>query len=52
VLGDALARLLLTLVYLVVLPLFVVLQRIAEPARAGWKQPKRRASLDSARRQY
>jgi rubrerythrin len=51
-LGDVLARVMLTLVYLVVLPLFVVVQRLAEPARAGWKRPKGRASLDSARRQY
>jgi rubrerythrin len=52
VIGDLLSRLVLSLVYLVALPLFVVIQRVAEPERAGWKRPRRKSlSLDRARRQ-
>jgi hypothetical protein len=47
-----LTRALLSLVYRVVLPLFVIAQRAAEPERAGWKRPRRQQrSLDDARRQ-
>jgi rubrerythrin len=51
--GDLMSRALLGLLYLVVLPLFVLVSRALDPARAGWK---RRAlppsSIDAARRQY
>jgi rubrerythrin len=51
--GDLLAKTLLTLIYLVVLPLFVVVQRIADPARPGWRRSRRLSeSLAAAKRQY
>jgi rubrerythrin len=52
-LGDLLTRGLLSLIYLAVLPVFVVLQRWLEPERPGWKEPRTQLrSFDDARRQY
>jgi rubrerythrin len=51
--GDLMTRGMLALLYLVILPLFVLIARVREPARSGWaKAPRRRHTLDSARRQY
>ena len=57
VLGDAASRLLLGLVYLLVLPLFAILQRTRDPDRAGWHlraapPPDAAARLAAARRQF
>ena len=53
VLGDLISRVLLSLIYLVVLPLFVLIQRRSEPTRAGWKMPRRvPRPRDAARRQF
>lgn len=57
-LGDLAARLLLGLAYLLVLPIFAVLQRVRDPERAGWHlggaaaHPDTAARLAAARRQF
>jgi rubrerythrin len=53
VLGDLMSRAILSVVYLVAFPIFVLIQRIVEPERPGWKVPARNrsASLAEARRQ-
>jgi rubrerythrin len=56
ILGDAVARVLLSLVYLVALPMFALAQKVSDPERTGWKRPPRRLpqseALDAARRQF
>jgi rubrerythrin len=51
-LADGLSRVLLSLVYLLALPLFALAQRLGDPERVGWKQRKLPASVDAARRQF
>ena len=49
--SDALARVLSALLYFIVLPVFVLLER-ARPAETGWQTPRQLASsLDDARRE-
>lgn len=51
-LGDGVARVLLGLIYLVVLPLFVLFAR-RDPAHVGWQRPNRALDgRDHARRQF
>ncbi len=51
--GDLMTRILLGLVYLVVLPIFVVAHRRTGRSNSGWQVARRDlASVDSARRQY
>ena len=53
ILGDLTGRLLLGAIYLVVLPVFVLLARVLDPAKAGWKRkPALAATLEAARRQF
>jgi rubrerythrin len=56
-LGDLAARLLLGLAYLLVLPVFALIQRNRDPERAGWHlrntaNPDTAARLAAARRQF
>lgn len=56
-LGDVAARLLLGLAYLLVLPVFALVQRNRDPERAGWHlrgaaDPDTAARLAAARRQF
>jgi hypothetical protein len=50
--GDAVARVLLSLVYLLALPLFAIAQKISDPERTGWKTRKLDPSVEAARRQF
>lgn len=51
--GELLTRLLLSLVYLVVLPGFALISRFADPETTGWKKRKALgADLEAARRQF
>jgi rubrerythrin len=49
-LGDGMARLVLSLVYLLALPLFALAQKLADPEQPGWK--RRALSEDGSRRQF
>ena len=50
--GDVAGRVVLGLLYLVVLPWFVLVARVADPPRTGWRTRRRSDALDAARRQY
>jgi rubrerythrin len=53
VIGDALARLLLGVVYFALLPVLALAQRRADPDRPGWKlRQGDPSSIEAARRQY
>jgi hypothetical protein len=53
ILGDAISRICMSLVYLLVLPPFVLLSRWRDPARRGWKAKRELpTSIDAARRQF
>ena len=53
IVGDLTSRLLLGVVYLLVLPLFVVAARIFDPPKSGWKRRATLpATLEAARRQF
>ena len=47
--GDLLARVLLSLVYLLALPLFALAQKLADPEEPGWKRRTLPPSSDSGR---
>lgn len=51
-LGDLLSRVCMSLVYLLVLPPFVVLSRWRDPVRRGWKVRTLPSSIAAARRQF
>ena len=51
--GDLLTRLLLSVVYFAVLPVFTIVARLSDPAKPGWKKrPALEATLEAAQRQY
>jgi rubrerythrin len=52
ILGDLMSRLCLSIIYLVVLPPFVLLSRWRDPARAGWTRRELPSSVEAARRQF
>lgn len=53
ILGDAINRVLLSIIYLTVLPLFVLVSRFADPPRPGWKARATSGDPNTlARRQY
>ena len=53
ILGDLTSRVLLSVIYLAVLPLFVVAARLLDPPKPGWKRrAAMAATLEAARRQF
>ena len=51
-LGDLLSRVCMSVIYLLVLPPFVILSRWRDPARRGWKARTLPTSIAAARRQF
>ena len=52
-LGDLTSRVLLSVIYLAVLPVFALLSRVADAPKRGWqKRPGLEADLDAARRLF
>jgi rubrerythrin len=52
ILGDVLSRVCMSIIYLLVLPPFVILSRWRDPAQRGWRARKLPTSIAAARRQF